>query len=73
MPLLRLPRRIIRRKDVLRKLGVASSTLNGIVSRSSPYFQAEFPKSFTLWDGSNIELWDEDELDDYIDRRKAAR
>jgi predicted DNA-binding transcriptional regulator AlpA len=61
------PRRLLRRQEVLKKVRIGRTALDDALERGV------FPLPTTLFPGGRALVWDEQEVDDYIEQRFAAR
>jgi len=60
-------RRLMRRNEVLKLLGIKRTALDEALKRH------EFPQPVTIFAGGRARAWAEDEVLDYIERRLATR
>jgi predicted DNA-binding transcriptional regulator AlpA len=61
------PRRLLRRQEVLKKLKMRRTALDEALARGG------FPLPITIFEGGRALAWDEQEIDDYLEQRFAAR
>ncbi|CNL27908.1 MULTISPECIES: helix-turn-helix transcriptional regulator [Yersinia] len=66
--------RILRIKDVAKKVGVSVSTLYDWLSPKSRRYAPAFPKQFSIGiSDRGAKGWDEAEIDSWIEQRKNQR
>lgn len=63
--------RIIRKRELLTVIGIASSTLYDWLNPKSPRYDPTFPKQIKL--GASTVGWFSEEIDHWIEARAAAR
>ncbi len=69
-------KRLLRLKDVVTRTGLSSSSLYNRMNERSAYFDASFPQRIKLGATASrlgAVAWDADELDAWIESRKAQR
>ncbi|MEX2942168.1 helix-turn-helix transcriptional regulator [Serratia fonticola] len=65
---------IIRMPGVVKKTGMSASSIRNRLNPKSKYYDPTFPKPFSLsLTGKGAVGWDEDEVDRWIESRKAKR
>jgi predicted DNA-binding transcriptional regulator AlpA len=61
------PRRLLRPQELLKKLRMGRTALDEALKRGG------FPLPITIFEGGRALAWDEQEIDDYLEQRFAAR
>ena len=64
------PSRVLRIKDMTKKIGIARSTIYDWMNPKSPRFDATFPRSFKI--GQHSIGWLEHQVDEWLALRAAA-
>jgi prophage regulatory protein len=67
--------RVLRKKDLAKKIGCSESTVDNRVNPLSPWHDATFPKSIELGAGGTRRLakgWIEYTVDEWLESRKEA-
>lgn len=72
VPLIPTGYRIIRRGQLIAKIGLSKSSIYARLDRKSPNYDPDFPRPVPLGNGKNPPIgWIEQEVDEYIARQIA--